>query len=209
MSKEIYKQIGEAISIERDYAHVNTELLNELRGDGFSRELITKDEAVKLFNETAELMGAKALFNPTGYMVLDDNLRSYIYETFEDKYNQALEDVEAGGLGTVHAVDAVLTKVEAAVERGHRYDFVRKELKDFLPKDIDLRFVRATDERKDIVNKLVDARVAITRKHSIRRSVDDSSLQGSIDRYKQLGEMLKVAIIHDDLAMDKTSGLQI
>lgn len=189
MTHDIRKEIGQAFTLHGNYVHVDLNKLAQYNTDEF-RELITKDEAINLFNSIAELNGAKPLLDPRGYFKpLENNIYDYIKEAYRDEFEEQLDNIEQGySYGTTYALEAILDKLDSKVA---------KDIRRFVPENMkynELRFVEATDEVCDLVDAFAKTRVQYTQSYSIRRSVDKSRLDALLDRLQNLGHELTNAI---------------
>ena len=158
---------------------------NELTQD----HIVSKDEGISLFNQAAETVGLNPLRDPKGYMALDNNVYEVIKDTYADKYEEALDHIEGGfGFGTTYAVESVLNKLDAEV---------RSNVKEHLPKGVnysDLRFIAATPEMEDVIDRFATKRVEMTLMKSISRSIEQERFDKTVNEYhaygNKLGEML-------------------
>lgn len=189
MTHDIRKDIGQAFTLHGNYVHVDLNTLAQYNTDEF-RELITKEEAINLFNSIAESNGAKPLLDPRGYFKpLENNIYDYIKEAYRDEFEEQLDNIEQGySYGTTYALEAILDKLDSKVA---------KDIRRFVPENMkynELRFVEATDEVCDLVDAFAKTRVQYTQSYSIRRSVDKSRLDALLDRLQNLGHELTNAI---------------
>lgn len=190
--KALWADIGKAIQIEGDFAHVDVKALDELRGDGYNKTLISKDDAIKLFRETSDMNGAAELYNPTGYMKLEDNLYDFIHDTYEDVYERTLEAIDGGfAMGTVQSVEGVLNDLNKKIS----HDF-RK----YMPEGVkygDLKFIEPTPETEEIVERFVEQRVRLTQSMAIRRSVEKATIERIDANMKSIGEEFRGQVAYD------------
>ena len=189
MTYDIRKDIGQAFTLHGNYVHVDLDKLAQYNTDEF-RELITKDEAINLFNSISEANGAKPLLDPRGYFKpLENNIYDYIKDAYRDEFEEQLDNIEQGySYGTTYALEAILDKLDSKVA---------KDIRRFVPENMkynELRFVEATDEVCDLVDAFAKTRVQYTQSYSIRRSVDKSRLDALLDRLQNLGHELTNAI---------------
>lgn len=189
MTHDIRKDIGQAFTLHGNYVHVDLNKLAQYNTDEF-RELITKEEAINLFNSIAESNGAKPLLDPRGYFKpLENNIYDYIKDAYRDEFEEQLDNIEQGySYGTTYALEAILDKLDSKVA---------KDIRRFVPENMkynELRFVEATDEVCDLVDAFAKTRVQYTQSYSIRRSVDKSRLDALLDRLQNLGHELTNAI---------------
>lgn len=198
MSKELYQQIGESIRLERlptgaFVAHVDQESLDKLRTSPAPFSTITKESAIELFNETCSMNGAKHLFDPSGYMVPENNAYQALKDTYIDKYETALGQMDQGMMhGSPYAMEAVLDKINSVV---------RKDISPHLPKGMkygDLRFTKQTPELQTIMDKFVGKRVALTQSHSIRRSVEATTIENIVSLMNRHGDEFKAELVRDE-----------
>lgn len=185
-----YKEIGRCLQIEQSLCHVNAPELNKLIGNELTQDhIVSKDEGISLFNQAAETVGLNPLRDPKGYMALDNNVYEVIKDTYADKYEEALDNIEGGfGFGTTYAVESVLNKLDAEV---------RSNVKEHLPKGVnysDLRFIAATPELEDVIDRFATKRVEMTLMKSISRSIEQERFDKTVNEYhaygNKLGEML-------------------
>lgn len=189
-----YAEIGQKLQIERDWCH-----------NAFSGQLVTRQEGIDTFNEMAQAQGLSPLRDPIGYMCLDNNVYQAIKDTYTEKYDNKAYEVEQGlSMGTTYALDYVLDNLDR---------FVRKDSKLFLPEDVsygELRFISNTPEIQDAVDKMVDKRILMTLKASIRRSVTDDDFIRTFSQFKesatQVGNRIEQSMT-DTLLSDKDLAL--
>ena len=186
--KKIRRQVGENILIQGDFAHID---IDGLAGYGVQApsELVSKGEAVDLFNEAAKNQGVPPLYDPNGYMTLDDNVYDYIKEAYADEFEDTLDKIEKQySFGSPYAMEAILDKLDK---------FVRRDVAKLMPPGIkyhELRFIDATDDICDIVDDFAKTRVQFTQAWSVRRSVDKSTLENLLNKLGSEGQKLSTAI---------------
>ena len=186
--KKIRQQIGENIQIQGDYAHVDIDGLAQF-GVQAPSELVSKVEAKDLFNQAAMNQGVPLLYDPNGYMTLDDNVYDYIKEAYADEFEDTLDKIEKQySFGSPYAMEAVLDKLDK---------FVRRDVAKLMPPGIkyhELRFIEANDDICDIVDDFAKTRVQFTQAYSVRRSVDKSTLENLLNKLGSEGQKLSTAI---------------
>ena len=188
MDKKAFRQkLGQSIQIERrgsDWlAHLDKETLQKDFNVSLNAHLTSKEKAVYVFNYISEQRGVEPLRDPAGYMALDNNLQTYIKQTYEDRYEETLEDIEDNIIdGTGYGVESVLNKLDSTV---------RNDVKQYLPKDMnygDLRFVAVNDERKQAVDTFVNARISKTLAYEKKRSYEPEAMERIDTRFKEAGQ---------------------
>lgn len=193
-SKQFRTQLGKGLQIERNedgswLTHVDQEsLLTDfnIEVDSF---VLSKAGGIETFNRVSESFGVPALRDPSGYMALEDNVQSYLKSSYQHRYEETLDNIDANIVdGTGYGVEAVLDKIDSVI---------RKDMKNNLPQDMvygDLRFVKATVDHKETIDKLSSARVSKTLAYEKRRSYEDSSLERIDKRFEDVGQELKVLL---------------
>lgn len=172
MSKEIYQSVGAHFQVEGDFVHVDVGSLSSETGVAVRKQLMTREEAVETFNHIVSGQGAKPLISPFGYMALDDNVHAMISEIYIEKYEDTLDNIAADfAMGTTHALQAVLDDLPKKISHD-----MRKHMPDHV-KYSDLKFVGVTPEIENAVSDFVNERVRLTQVMSIRRSVEESTIQ--------------------------------
>lgn len=197
-----YKDIGKAIQIEKNHAHVNRQAMTELRGEPWLNAYLTREQAIILFNDTAERNGLSPMKDPKGYMVLKNNLQEYIKDTYDAIYGEYYEHAEDGtGVGTTYALGAILDSLDKTV---------RKDISGSLPKGIlysELRFTPVSGEMQSIVQDLVMARAAITLTRSESRKYEKDALEKAVYKF-QVQQQRFGDQIAKELGLYPESGLQ-
>lgn len=186
---EFRRNLGNNLQIElRDggwITHVNQDTLrNEF--DAETNHFVTsKENGINIFNRVSEEHGVKPLRDPSGYMALDGNVQSYMRNTYKDRYQETLYNIDDYIVdGTGYGVEAVLDKLDSVI---------RKDMRDILPEDMnygDLRFVEAGPEEREAVDELVGARVSKTLAFEKKRSYEESSLERIDNRLEDAGKNL-------------------
>lgn len=198
-----YKDIGKLIQIERNHAHVDVQALQAMRGDDYHQSYITKDQAIQLFNDTAEKVGLQPMRDPKGYMTLDDNLMSAIKDYYDEVYQDAYDAIENGqGYGTTYAVGYILDNFDKVV---------RKDVTSCLPKGVnygDLRFMKTTPEMEPILQDMANARLEVTITKSISRQFDQGAVEKSVQKFYLQKERFQRQLVHE-LGMDQEQGMQL
>lgn len=173
-----YKTIGRQLQIERNLCH------NQLDGGTLSRE-----EGIQRFNQEAQAQGLKPLRDPSGYMVLENNVYQAIKDTYEAKYDERAQLIEDGfSMGTTYAMDYILDHLDSTV---------RKDSKRFTPEGMtygDLRFIRNTPEIQQAIDVMVDKRVEMTLMYSISRSIEDENFRLTFTQFAQAGKQVAQAV---------------
>lgn len=201
--KEFRQKLGKSIRIERrgsDWlAHLDKKTLQEDFNVSLNAHITSKEKAVYVFNHISERRGIEPLRDPSGYMTLDNNLQQYVKSTYEDRYEETLEDIDDNIIdGTGYGVESVLNKLDSTI---------RKDVKEYLPKDMnygDLRFVSATDERKEAVDKFVNARISKTLAYEKKRSYEPEAMERIDNRFKEAGQTFK-----ESLGEEKSQGIEL
>lgn len=188
--KEFRTLLGKSLQIERKedgawLTHVDQKtLLNDynIEVDSF---VLSKAGGIETFNRVSESFDVPALRDPSGYMAIEDNMQSYLKSSYQQRYEDALDNIDANIVdGTGYGVEAVLNKMDSVI---------RKDMKNVLPKDMvygDLRFVKATVEHKEAIDELSNARVSKTLAYEKKRSYEDSSLERIDQRFDDAGKKI-------------------
>lgn len=189
MSNELRKELGQAFTLHGNYVHVDLGKLANYDTDEY-RDLITKDEAIALFNKVSEANGVPTLQDPRGYFKpLENNIYDYLKDAYQDEFEEQLDNIEQGySYGTTYALEAVLDKLDKKVA---------KDIRRFVPENMkynELRFVEVTDDVCDVIDEFAKTRVQYSQVYSIRRSVDKKRLDALLDKLQNLGHDLTNAI---------------
>lgn len=191
--KEFRQKLGKSIQIEKrggDWlAHINKQSLKDDFNVSLNAHITSKEKALYVFNHISERLNVEPLRDPSGYMTLDNNLQKYIKNTYENRYEETLDDIEDNIIdGTGYGVEGVLNKLDSTI---------RKDVKEYLPKDMnygDLRFVALTNERKEVVDKFVNARVSKTLVYEKKRSYEPEAVERIDTRFKEAGQALNQSL---------------
>jgi len=194
MDKKTFRQkLGRSIQLERrgsDWlAHLDKETLQKDFNVSLNAHLTSKEKAIYVFNYISEQRGVEPLRDPAGYMALDNNLQTYIKQTYENRYEETLEDIEDNIIdGTGYGVESVLNKLDSTI---------RNDIKQHLPKDMnygDLRFVAVNDERKQAVDAFVNARISKTLAYEKKRSYEPEAMERIDTRFKEAGQAFQESL---------------
>lgn len=178
--KGIYAEIGSALQIEQEFCHANKaycegfiEDIERVIPDDPNDEnsIISREDGIKVFNRLCEFEQIKPLQSPIGYMTLDGNVYDKVKEAYDSKYQNAIKLSDAGQLrGSIYAIESVAGKIDKVT---------RNDMSEALPKGInwsELRFVRATPEMEQNINKMAHHRLQMTLTNSIRRQDNNRNL---------------------------------
>lgn len=185
----VYNQLKGLIQIEhrdgRALAHVDTDKVSQLTGIE-SEHIVSADDGYALFGRMCEKLHAKPLRDPSGYMALKGNMYEFIRTEYENQYEnilQAIDNqmVDSTGYGVLHILDTLQSRI-------------RHDVKEYLPEGEtfgDLRFIEATQERKDAVKNFVKCRVSKTLTYEKKRSYEQSAIDKTNAKYVEAGNRLK------------------
>lgn len=174
--------------------HVDTVKVKSLTGIE-SKSVLSATNSYRLFNQMAETLHASPLRDPSGYMALKGNMYEFLHTEYRNQYEnilQAIDNqmVDGTGYGVAHVLDTLQS-------------VVRKNVSEYLPKGEnygDLRFVEATDDRKDAARNFVRCRVSKTLTYEKKRSYEKSALEKTDAKYVEAGERLRNALFPDNPA---------
>ena len=156
-------------------------------------------EGTRLFNQMCETLHARPLRDPAGYMTLDDNMYAYLRESYENQYEDALQGIDNQIIdGTGYGVTAVLKRLTPTI---------RNDVSEFLPKGVnygDLRFVKATDERKQRVDDFVKCRVSKTLTYELKRSYSPETRDRTHQKFMEAGRRLGASLSQDTVRSQAT-----
>lgn len=193
-----YKTIGQALQVEKDIVHVDTEFLEDQ--DAMAPTDPTRADGIILFNQIAEANGLKSLRDPLGYMVLDDNVHNYLQMAYKTQYENAADKLDSGLMrGGSYGMRAVLSK---------RASVIRKDLSNYLPKDTaysECRFIKASPEIKNTIDDFVATRVQLTHSHGIRRSVEQDTFVRLQDELNMKGSKLVTQLLGAEIQRQSLS----
>lgn len=182
------EQIGYGLMLEKDHSYVNHAYIPGYLDK--SIDLITREEAVKLFNEIAMENGYPHTLTPEGYMAQPDSIYNKIKDTYYNKYAQTRNDVANGYIDSyVQPFDYALKRINSP----KRNNMVVEDMKNFLPKDIpfgELRFLKTNDEINESIEELVDSRIQMTIIYSKSRDYKNNQFQEVREDFMKQGEKL-------------------
>lgn len=182
------EQIGYGLMLEKDHSYVNHAYIPGYLDE--SIDLITREEAVKLFNEIAMENGYPHTLTPEGYMAQPDSIYNKIKDTYYNKYAQTRNDVANG------YVDSYVQPFDYALERitsTKRNNMVVSDMSNFLPKEIpfgELRFLKTNPEINESIEELVDSRIQMTIIYSKSRDYKNNQFQEVREDFMKQGEKL-------------------
>lgn len=182
------EQIGYGLMIEKDHCYVNHDYIPGYLDE--SIDLITREEAVKLFNDIAEENGYNRSLTPEGYMAQPYSIYNSIKDTYYNKYAQTRNDVEKG------YIDSYVQPFDYALERitsTKRNNMVVSDMSNFLPKEIsfgELRFLKTNPEINESIEELVDSRIQMTIIYSKSRDYKNNQFQEVREDFMKQGEKL-------------------
>lgn len=192
MTNITYKDIAQAFELERNVGRINNTLLKPL-GLQFP-EVVTKQELITYFNQTAEHVGLEAKKDPVGFFALEDSVHKALKDIYLDVYEEKLDEIERGlSMGTTYAIEGVLSKLD---------NNIWNDVKEFLPegsKYSDLRFVPMDMDIEEVMYDFVKARMRLTVAHSIKRAYDKSTLMELRGYYEQHGKRLAQTIYPEQI----------
>lgn len=188
----VYQQLKGLIQLEQKdgvwMSHVDTDQVYALTGIE-SHHVLNGKDGIGLFNCMCETLDAKPLRDPTGYMSLKGNIYDFIRNEYQNQYEdilQAIDNqmVDSTGYGVAHILDTLPSTI-------------RHDIHEYLPKKInfgDLRFVEATDERKQIIRDFVSCRVSKTLTYEKKRSYEQSSIDKTNAKFVDAGNRFKASL---------------
>ena len=148
-----------------------------------------KEESVKLFNQMSEAMGARPLRDPSGYMALSGNVYEYLFQEYQNQYEDTAQAIDNQLLdGTGYAVNKVLDSLQS---------YVRRDMQAVLPEGEffgNLRFVEATDERKQAIRDFVQCRIDKTLTYEKKRSYEEATLDRTQQKFLTARERLRESL---------------
>lgn len=186
----IYSQLKGLVQLEqRDdgswLAHVDADKVKALTGIE-SNHVISSENGYTLFNRMCEKLSARPLRDPSGYMALKGNLYDFIHTEYQNQYEDVLQGIDNQMIdSTGYGVEHVLKTLQSTI---------RHDIREYLPKGKDfgtLRFVPATDERKQAVQDFVKYRVSKTLTYEKKRSYEQSSIDKTNAKFVEAGNRLK------------------
>lgn len=182
------EQIGYGLMLEKDHSYVNHAYIPGYLDK--SIDLITREEAVKLFNEIAMENGYPHTLTPEGYMAQPDSIYNKIKDTYYNKYAQTRNDVANGYIDSyVQPFDYALKRINSP----KRNNMVVEDMKNFLPKDIpfgELRFLKTNPEINESIEELVDSRIQMTIIYSKSRDYKNNQFKEVRENFMKQGEKL-------------------
>lgn len=185
-----YKEIGHAIQIEQDRAHVDPSVIDVTSYDlAFENGTISRQEGIDLFNDVAEENGLRPLPDPSGYMKLDGNIYDKVHDAYEQEYQLFADRIDSQMMtGGSHALYAVLDNLNKNV---------RHDMKDVMRPGVnysDLRFMKSNPDLDNAITEFATTRVKITYLNSIRRSVEEQNLETVRDSFDEQKKSLSALI---------------
>lgn len=189
----VYQQLKGLIQLEQKdgvwMSHVNADQVYALTGLE-SHHILNGKDGIGLFNRMCETLDAKPLRDPTGYMALKGNIYDFIRNEYQNQYEdilQAIDNqmVDSTGYGVAHILDTLPSTI-------------RHDIREYLPNTVnfgDLRFVEATDERKQIVREFVSCRVSKTLTYEKKRSYEQSSIDKTNAKFVNAGNRFKASLV--------------
>lgn len=188
--------IGLCLQINKDHCYVDHSLIGEYVGDDVS--LVTREEAIKLFNDIEEANGYTRLTDPTGYMTLDDSIYNSIKDSYDIKYEEKLNQIANGEVDSyVEPFIYSLNKIRSP----KRDNMVVTDMNNFLPKGYnfrELRFLHTNPEIDNTINDLVDARIEMTLIYSKKRSYTADQFKEAKETFFEKGKELVDQIMIED-----------
>lgn len=182
------EQIGYGLMLEKDHSYVNHAYIPGYLDK--SIDLITREEAVKLFNEIAMENGYPHTLTPEGYMAQPDSIYNKIKDTYYNKYAQTRNDVANGYIDSyVQPFDYALKRINSPKSN----NMVVEDMKNFLPKDIpfrELRFLKTNPEINESIEELVDSRIQMTIIYSKSCDYKNNQFQEVREDFMKQGEKL-------------------
>lgn len=190
--QEVRKTLKGVIQLERKdgswLAHVDKDRVMELTGID-APHVCSRKDGEALFNRMSEHLHAAPLRDPAGYMALEGNMYEQLFKEYRNQYEDMLQAIDNQMIdGTGYSVSHVLDTLQSTV---------RKDVKEFLPKGEefgDLRFVKATEERKQAVTDFVKHRVDKTLTYEKKRSYEKDTLARTHSEYMKAGERLRESL---------------
>ena len=175
LGKYFYIQISDTSKVGPKY-YVRKEValdpqLETLTGTSLP-ETMSLDEAKQLFNHFSDF----TVKDPLGYYNTEYSAYFFIRDTFEDKYEHTLEDIEDGRqMGTTYAIEAKLgIDKNGDQNRDALYKNIRDLIKESLPKGMaysDLKAIELDERGEKLIENLIDSRVTLTQSFSVKRSL--------------------------------------
>lgn len=170
-------------------AHVDTDYVKEQ----FQMDIhptISKQQGIDLFNRLSEKAHAAPICDPIGYMALEGNMYEFIQTEYRNQYENVLQAIDNQMIdGSGYAVAKVLDNVSSIVRKNIQ--------KDCLPDGEDfgnLRFLKATEERKDAARNFVKCRVSKTLTYEKKRSYEKETIARTNTKYYEAANRLKDAM---------------
>ena len=182
------EQIGYGLMLEKDHCYVNHDYIPGYLDE--SIDLITREEAVKLFNDIAMENGYNRLLTPEGYMAQPYSIYNSIKDTYYNKYVETRDSIANG------QIDAYVQPFDYALERitsQKSNNMIVSDMKEFLPKEIpfqELRFLKTNDEIDESIEELVDSRIQMTIIYSKSRGYKNNQFQEVRENFMKQGEKL-------------------
>lgn len=181
--RQKYEEIGQALRINVDHAEINHQFFEQQNIN--VPDKLSRNEAIAVFNQTAEANNLTPLTDPLGYMTLPNSMMDTVKNTYHDKYEDAAVKMENGIMsGGSHGMRKILTKVN---------NVSRHDLSKYLPEKMpfsDLRFVPSTKEMEKTIDDFVSERVRLTYSYTIKRSVESSTFTDIKNNMDKSGQKL-------------------
>ena len=194
--KSVYHKHSGILQLEKQgsgwLTHVDTGALKELAGIE-TNHVCSRAEGIALFNQACRSLGAKTLYDPTGYMSLPGNVYAMAYQEYENQYEDVLQAIDNGVVdGTGYGVEAVLKKLPTTIRQNFsNYCVPKGEAYG------DLRFVKATGEMQSAIHEFVKARVSLTLIYEKKRSYEKATVKRAEEKYETAGKAVQKAIYGD------------
>lgn len=192
-NRSVYESLRGVIQMEHKngawLSYVDTDRVKELTGIE-SEHVLSTQNGYALFNRMAEKLHASPLHDPSGYMALKGNMYEFIHTEYRNQYENMLQAIDNQMVdGSGYSVEAVLNNLQATV----RKNITQNCLPDgeFFG---NLRFVKATDERKDAVRNFVKCRVSKTLTYEKKRSYEPAAIERTNKKYEEAAERLKESL---------------
>lgn len=186
--RQVWNELKGVIQLEQKdgswLAHVDTVKAKELTGVE-TYHICSKEDGMALFNQMSAALHASPLRDPTGYMALSGNVYAFLQNEYRNQYEDILQGIDNQLVdGTGYGVSHVLETLQSTI---------RKDVSEYLPKGQnygDLRFLEATEERKDAVRTFVKCRVSKTLTYEKKRSYETATLERTHDKFVEAGKHL-------------------
>lgn len=202
--RQVWNELKGVVQLEQKegawLAHVDTAKAKELTGIE-TNHVCSKADGIALFNQMSTTLHASPLRDPTGYMALSGNVYEFLQKEYRNQYEDILQGIDNQLVdGTGYGVSHVLETLQSTI---------RKDVSEYLPKGQnygDLRFLEATDERKDAVRNFVKCRVSKTLTYEKKRSYEKATLERTHDKFVEAGNHLGAVLSQTSKSIE--SGLR-